>query len=182
MLKLKFQYFGHLMWEADSLEKILMLGRIEGGRRRGWQRMRCLDGITDSMAWVWVNSGSWWWTGRPGMLQSMGLQRVGHDWATEVSYFWISLNMITSLELVLLHWFPLFFTISTATVLLFLTLHLFTHSLCRMSLRNMACLVTGLYIYTHSLKLTLIYNTLCSHLFNTSTLKKNTWLLKIDVY
>ena len=49
MLKLKLQYFGYLMWRADSLEKILMLGKIEGRRRRGWQRMRWLDGITDSM-------------------------------------------------------------------------------------------------------------------------------------
>ena len=49
MLKLKLQYFGHLMWRIDSLEKTLMLGKIEGGRRRGWQRMRWLDGITDSM-------------------------------------------------------------------------------------------------------------------------------------
>ena len=49
MLKLKLQYFGHLMWSADSFEKTLMLGKIEGRRRRGWQRMRWLDGITDSM-------------------------------------------------------------------------------------------------------------------------------------
>ena len=49
VLKLKLQYFGHLMQRADSLEKILVLGKIEGGRRRGWQRMRWLDGITDSM-------------------------------------------------------------------------------------------------------------------------------------
>ena len=49
MLKLKFQYFGHLMWRVDSLEKTLMLGRIEGRRRRGWQKMRLLDGITDSI-------------------------------------------------------------------------------------------------------------------------------------
>ena len=49
MLKLKLQYFGHLMWRTNSLEKTLMLGKIEGGRRRGWQRMRWLDGITDSM-------------------------------------------------------------------------------------------------------------------------------------
>ena len=49
MLKLKLQYFGHLMWRTDSLENTLMLGKIEGGRRRGWQRMRWLDGITDSM-------------------------------------------------------------------------------------------------------------------------------------
>ena len=49
MLKLKFQYFGHLMWRAYSFEKTLMLGKIEGRRRRGRQRMRCLDGITDTM-------------------------------------------------------------------------------------------------------------------------------------
>ena len=49
MLKLKLQYFGHLIWRTDSLEKTLMLGKIEGGRRRGWQRMRWLDGNTDSM-------------------------------------------------------------------------------------------------------------------------------------
>ena len=79
MLKLKLQYFGHLMERADSCEKTMMLGKIEGRRRRGWQRMRWLDGITNSMAWVWVNSGSWCWTGRPGVLQSMGSQRVGHD-------------------------------------------------------------------------------------------------------
>ena len=49
MLKLKLQYFGHLMWRANSFEKTLLLGKIEGGRRRGWQRMRWLDGITNSM-------------------------------------------------------------------------------------------------------------------------------------
>ena len=74
MLKLKFQYFGHLMQRTDSLEKTLMLGKIQGRRRRGQQRMRWLDGITDSMDIFWVNSRSWWWTGKPGMLQSMGLQ------------------------------------------------------------------------------------------------------------
>ena len=77
--------FCHLMRRADSFEKTLMLGK--GRRRRGWQRMIWLDGITDSMdMWVWVNSRSWWWTGRPGMLQFMGLQRVGHDWATELNW------------------------------------------------------------------------------------------------
>ena len=156
---------GHLMQRADSLEKTLMLGKTKSRRRRGWQRMRWLDGITNSMdmslsklqemvkdrevwhaavhgvtkcqtgpsnwtkqqqninvsvkgthlkrpwcserlnvggegdnrgwdgwmasltrwTWVWVNSGSWWWTGRPHVLQSMGSQRVGHNWATELN-------------------------------------------------------------------------------------------------
>ena len=84
MLKLKLQYFSHLMRRADSLEKTLMLGGIGGWRRRGQQRMRWLDGIT----WVWLNSRSWWcW---PGVLQSMGSQRGGHGWATELN--WTELN------------------------------------------------------------------------------------------
>ena len=76
VLKLKLQYFGHLMWRADSFEKTLMRGKIEGRRRRGQQRMSWLDGIAVSMDMSWVNSGSWWWTGRPGVLQFMGLQGV----------------------------------------------------------------------------------------------------------
>ena len=86
MLKLKLQYFGHLMQRVDSLKKTLILGGIGGRRRRGRQRMRWLDGITDSIDMIWVNSGSWWWTGRPGVLRFMGLQRVGHDWATELNW------------------------------------------------------------------------------------------------
>ena len=88
MLKLKLQSFSHLMWRTDSFEKTLMLGKIEGRRWRGWQRG--WDGWMVSLTqwtWVWVNSGSWWWTGRPGMLQSMGSQRVGHDWATKLNSF-----------------------------------------------------------------------------------------------
>ena len=84
MLKLKLQYLGHLMQRTNSLEKTLMLGKIEGRRRRGWQRMRQLDGISDSMEWVRASCRSWWGTGQPCMLQSMGLQRVRHDWATEL--------------------------------------------------------------------------------------------------
>ena len=79
MLKLKLQYFGHLIRRVDSLEKTLMLGGIGGRRRRGRQRMRWLDGITYSMDMGWVNSRSWRWTGRPGVLQFMKSQRVGHD-------------------------------------------------------------------------------------------------------
>ena len=74
MLKLKLQYFGHLMQRANSLEKNLGMGKIEGKQKRGRQRMRWLDGITDSMTWTWANSGRWWRTGKPGMLQSMGSQ------------------------------------------------------------------------------------------------------------
>ena len=79
MLKLKLQYFGHVMRRTDSLEKTLMLGKIEGRRRRGLQRMRWLDGFTNTMdmGLGGLRDHSWWWTGRPGMLQSMRSQRVG---------------------------------------------------------------------------------------------------------
>ena len=86
MLKLKLQYFGHLMRRVDSLQKTLMLGGIGGGGEgndRGW------DGWLASptrWTWVWVNSRSWWWTGRPGVLRFMGLQRVGHDWVSELNW------------------------------------------------------------------------------------------------
>ena len=81
--KLKLQYFGHLMRRTYSLKKSLMLGKIEDRRRRGRQGMRWLDGITDSMDMSLSIPESWWWTRKPGVLQSMGSQRVGHDWATE---------------------------------------------------------------------------------------------------
>ena len=74
------------MRRADWLEKTLMLGKIEGRRRRddrGW------DGWMASptkWTWVWVDSGSWWWTGRPGVLWFMGSQRVGHNWVTELNW------------------------------------------------------------------------------------------------
>ena len=118
MLKLKLRYFGHLMWTADSFEKVFVIHHINKlknkshmiisidaekafdkiqhpfmiktlqkagieGVDRGW------DGWMASLTqwtWVWVNSGSWWWTGRPGVLQFMGLQRVGHNWATELNW------------------------------------------------------------------------------------------------
>ena len=86
MLKLKLQYFDHLMWRADSLEKTLSWEGLEAGGEgddRGW------DGWMASptrWAWFWVNSESWWWTGRPGVLRFMGSQRVRHDWATELNW------------------------------------------------------------------------------------------------
>ena len=92
MLKLKPQYFGHLMRSVDSLENTLMLGGI-------WRQEE--NGITeDEMAgWhhrldgVWVNSRSWWWTGRPDVLRFMGSQRVGHDWATELTWTELKLKV-----------------------------------------------------------------------------------------
>ena len=83
VLKLKLQYFGHLMGLTDSFEKTLMLGKIESDRIRGQQRVRWLDGITDSMDMSLSSSRSWWWTGKPGVLQSMVYHRVGHYLLTE---------------------------------------------------------------------------------------------------
>ena len=90
MLKLKLQYFGDLMRSVDTLEKTLMLGGIGGRRRRGRQRMRWLEGFTDSMDMNLSELLSWWWTGKPGRLRFIGSQRVGHDWATELN--WTELN------------------------------------------------------------------------------------------
>ena len=84
MLKLKLQYFGHLMRRTDSFEKTLMLGKIEGGRRKGDRGWDGWMATPTQWTWVWINSRSWWWTGKPGVLQSMGSQRVRHDWATEL--------------------------------------------------------------------------------------------------
>ena len=78
MLKLKLQSLGHLMQRTDSSEKTLMLGKTEGGRRRGRERMRWSDGITDSMA-MSLSKLQELVIGRPSMLQSIGLQRVGHN-------------------------------------------------------------------------------------------------------
>ena len=85
MLKLKLQYFGHLMERANSLEKTLMLGKTEGMRRDednsgqdGW--------MASPTQWTWANSGRWWRTGKPGMLPFMGLKRVGHDWLNNNSF------------------------------------------------------------------------------------------------
>ena len=83
MPQLTLQYFGHLMQRANSLEKTLMLGKTEGRMRRGRQRMRWLDNIITQWTWIWANSGRYWRTGKPGVPQSMGLQRVIHDLLTE---------------------------------------------------------------------------------------------------
>ena len=86
MLKLKLQYFGHLMWRADSLKRPLSWERLRAGGEgddRGWDG--CMVSLTQ-WTWVWVSSGSWWWPGNPGVLQSTGLQRVRHDWMTKLNW------------------------------------------------------------------------------------------------
>ena len=86
MLKMKLQYFGHLMWRADSFGRPTCWERLrarEEGDNRAW------DGWMASLTqwtWVWVNSRSWWWTEKPGMLWFTGSQRVGHDWVTELNW------------------------------------------------------------------------------------------------
>ena len=104
-LKLKLQYFGHLMWRTDLLEKTRRPVKIEGRRRRGRQRMRWLDGITDSMDMSLSSTGGWWWTGKPGVLQSMRSQRVGHDWVTELTDFKSS-KALSVFFLKITEWFP----------------------------------------------------------------------------
>ena len=83
MLKMKLQSFGHLMWRTDATVKTVRLGKTEGGRQRGRQRMRWLDDIADKGTWVWVNSGGWWWTRRLACCRPWGrLESDTTEWLT----------------------------------------------------------------------------------------------------
>ena len=87
ILKLQLQYFGHLMRRADLFEKTLMLGKIEGRRRRGWQSMRWLDASLTQWTWFWTSSESWWWTWKPGaVLHGVTKSRTWlSDWTEQVT-------------------------------------------------------------------------------------------------
>ena len=134
------QYFGHLMWRTDSLEKTLMLGKIEGSGRRRWWRMRWLDGITDLMDMSLKISRRWWRTGKPGVLRSMEWQRIGHDWETELNFFHshLFLKIILSnlktvecsffnLNFYLSSWVIYFFHVSPSVTLLAFLMGLWIH-------------------------------------------------------
>ena len=126
MLKLKLQSFGHLMWRTDSLEKTLMLEKIEG-RRRGWQRTRWWMASPTQWTWVWASSGSWWWTGKPGVLQSAESQRIGHNWVTELTNYelWTSVpsrKLVILLKYVPIIAFEVFFQVSDILQVLMMVL------------------------------------------------------------
>ena len=123
MLKLKLQYFyfGHLMGRFDSLEKIWCwqaLGAGGEGDDRGW------DGWMASptrWTWVWVNSGSWWWTGRPGMLRFMGSQRVRNDWVTELNWLVVTQLIFLGFPYIQLYHLPIAIFIIPQLFLFYLT-------------------------------------------------------------
>ena len=86
MLNLKLQYFGHLMWITDSFEKPWCWEKLKMGVEGDYRGWECWVASPTQWTWVWVNSRSWWCAGRPGVLQSMGLQKVGHNCVTEVNW------------------------------------------------------------------------------------------------
>ena len=142
------QYFGHLMRRIDSLEKTLIwegLGAGGEGDNRGW------DGWMASptrWTWVWVNSGSWWWTGRPGVLRFMGSQRVRRDWATELN--WTELNVFGEMSIYIFYpffdWVVWFLILSSLSCLHVLEINLIGCFICKYFLpfwRLCFCFVYG---------------------------------------
>jgi len=88
-------YFGHLMWRTDSLEKSWCWERLKVGGERDDRRWDGWMTSSTRWTWVWTSSGSWWWTGKPSVLQSMGWQRVGQDWAPELNLPVLSVCSLT---------------------------------------------------------------------------------------
>ena len=96
MLKLKLRHFGHLMRRSDSLERTPILRKIEGRRRRGWRGWDTWMASWTRWTWVRAGSGSQWWTAKPGVLQYVGLQRVGHNRMTE--FYWTDVTKAQATE------------------------------------------------------------------------------------
>ena len=86
MLKLKLQSFGHLIQRTDSWKRPWCWERLKAGEEGGKREWDGWMASQTQWTWVWVSSGSWWWAGKPGLLQSMGWQRVRHDWVTELNW------------------------------------------------------------------------------------------------
>ena len=127
--------------ELTHWKKTLMLGGIGVRRRRGQQWIRWLDGITHSMGLSWVNSGSWWWTGRPGVLRFMESQRVGHDWATELN--WTRMPVSGRLNL-LINFLNIYLCIGQSSVMWPLTL---SQTRTSSFLSVFICLLTWVFCY-----------------------------------
>ena len=140
--------FGHLIWRSDSLEKTLMLGKTEGRMRRGWQRMRWLDGITDMTNLSLPKLQELVMDREAGVLQSMGSQRVGHDWGTELNWYMYT-HTYTYTPIYILKYTPIYIYIHTLIYIYIYTqpyiyvyihipiyTHIYTH--------------TQTYIYTHT--------------------------------
>ena len=127
MLKLKLQFFDQLMRRANSLGKSLMLGKIEGRRRRGHQRLRWLDASLVQWTWTWANFGKWWRIGRPGLLQFMPSQRTRHNCATEQRYMHIQAYACSLYIYVILCIFK-YLTINLKNILSHLSSNFSTHS------------------------------------------------------
>ena len=123
-----------VMWRADSLEKTLILGKIEGGRRgddRGWD---CWMESPTWWTWVWVGSRTWQWTGKPGVLQSMGSKGVWHDWATE------------------LNWCVYIQPLANTSALCFYKLNIFLYSACKWHYTIFVCLCLAYFIEYNAIK------------------------------
>ena len=120
MLKLKVQYFDHLMQRIDSLEKTLILGKNKGYRSSGRQRRTLLDSITDSVDMSWAISRSWWWTGKLGVLPSVGWQKVGQNWV-HWTVQWINIKDYY-INIFWMNWYLIFVKFHSYTLLTFFVL------------------------------------------------------------
>ena len=162
MLKLKLQYLDRVIWRTDSLEKTLTPGKMKVGGEgddRGW------DGGMASLTrwpWVWVGCRSWWWIGKPGVLQSVGWQRVRHDWATELNWCG-SCSTIVVNQLLLVFIFACFYHYWLSTISVCFLASAFSSLI-------LPALSPGVSIY--------VPLPICYFLLITGVLRRQTWLVQ----